>query len=94
MSGFLESLRCSECVDWGEKRNTIASVAAGVLVGAASLALLQAFQMSPAVDELIIINCLDVKGRSTLSLYVEAEFMTKSGRLHPRVTEVSQLLPM
>ncbi|NXX65928.1 TM50A protein, partial [Spizella passerina] len=31
MSGFLESLRCSECVDWGEKRNTIASVAAGVL---------------------------------------------------------------
>lgn len=32
MSGFLESLRCSECVDWGEKRNTIASVAAGVLV--------------------------------------------------------------
>ncbi|KAM9213930.1 transmembrane protein 50A isoform 2-T3 [Leptosomus discolor] len=31
MSGFLENLRCSECVDWGEKRNTIASVAAGVL---------------------------------------------------------------
>lgn len=35
MSGFLESLRCSECVDWGEKRNTIASIAAGVLVCAA-----------------------------------------------------------
>lgn len=32
MSGFLETMRCSECVDWGEKRNTIASVAAGVLV--------------------------------------------------------------
>ncbi|XP_061870451.1 transmembrane protein 50A isoform X1 [Colius striatus] len=31
MSGLLENLRCSECVDWGEKRNTIASVAAGVL---------------------------------------------------------------
>uniref|UniRef100_G1SG70 Transmembrane protein 50A n=1 Tax=Oryctolagus cuniculus TaxID=9986 RepID=G1SG70_RABIT len=31
MSGFLEGMRCSECVDWGEKRNTIASVAAGVL---------------------------------------------------------------
>nr|XP_048681961.1 transmembrane protein 50A isoform X1 [Caretta caretta] len=31
MSGFLETMRCSECVDWGEKRNTIASVAAGVL---------------------------------------------------------------
>lgn len=40
MSGFLESLRCSECVDWGEKRNTIASVAAGVLVRAAALGLL------------------------------------------------------
>ncbi|XP_021562154.1 transmembrane protein 50A isoform X4 [Carlito syrichta] len=32
MSGFLEGLRCSECIDWGEKRNTIASIAAGVLV--------------------------------------------------------------
>ncbi|KAH0631215.1 hypothetical protein JD844_005442 [Phrynosoma platyrhinos] len=31
MSGFLENMRCSECVDWGEKRNTIASIAAGVL---------------------------------------------------------------
>uniref|UniRef100_A0A8D0GH67 Transmembrane protein 50A n=1 Tax=Sphenodon punctatus TaxID=8508 RepID=A0A8D0GH67_SPHPU len=31
MSGFLESMRCSECVDWGEKQNTIPSVAAGVL---------------------------------------------------------------
>jgi hypothetical protein len=32
MSGFLEGSRCSECMDWGEKRNTIASIAAGVLV--------------------------------------------------------------
>lgn len=32
MSGFLEGARCSECMDWGEKRNTIASVAAGILV--------------------------------------------------------------
>lgn len=32
MSGFLENMRCSECIDWGEKRNKIASVAAGVLV--------------------------------------------------------------
>ncbi|MEE6484922.1 hypothetical protein FKM82_014104 [Ascaphus truei] len=31
MSGFLDGMRCSECIDWGEKRNTIASVAAGVL---------------------------------------------------------------
>ncbi|TKC44152.1 hypothetical protein EI555_017405, partial [Monodon monoceros] len=32
MSGFLEGLRCSECIDWGEKRNTIASIAAGILI--------------------------------------------------------------
>eukprot|EP00079_Xenopus_tropicalis_P032769 XP_017946540.1 PREDICTED: transmembrane protein 50A isoform X2 [Xenopus tropicalis] len=31
MSGFFDNLRCSECIDWGEKRNTVASVAAGVL---------------------------------------------------------------
>uniref|UniRef100_A0A8C5MI66 Transmembrane protein 50A n=1 Tax=Leptobrachium leishanense TaxID=445787 RepID=A0A8C5MI66_9ANUR len=31
MSGFFDGLRCSECIDWGEKRNTVASVAAGVL---------------------------------------------------------------
>ncbi|KAF7242439.1 Transmembrane protein 50A [Varanus komodoensis] len=31
MSGFLENMRCSECIDWGEKRNTIASIGAGVL---------------------------------------------------------------
>ena len=35
MSGFLDGIRCGECecnVDWGERRNTIASIAAGVLV--------------------------------------------------------------
>ncbi|KAK6304319.1 hypothetical protein J4Q44_G00249050 [Coregonus suidteri] len=34
MSGFLESIRCGDCecnVDWGERRNTIASIGAGVL---------------------------------------------------------------
>ncbi|KAF4106100.1 hypothetical protein G5714_013762 [Onychostoma macrolepis] len=34
MSGFLDGIRCGDCecnVDWGEKRNTIASIAAGVL---------------------------------------------------------------
>ncbi|AWP16766.1 Transmembrane protein 50A isoform 3 [Scophthalmus maximus] len=34
MSGFLDGIRCGDCecnVDWGERRNTIASVAAGVL---------------------------------------------------------------
>uniref|UniRef100_A0A4W5MQ67 Transmembrane protein 50A n=1 Tax=Hucho hucho TaxID=62062 RepID=A0A4W5MQ67_9TELE len=34
MSGFLDSIRCGDCecnVDWGERRNTIASIAAGVL---------------------------------------------------------------
>lgn len=35
MSGFLDGIRCGDCecnVDWGERRNTIASIAAGVLV--------------------------------------------------------------
>ncbi|XP_016315174.1 transmembrane protein 50A-like isoform X1 [Sinocyclocheilus anshuiensis] len=34
MSGFLDGIRCGDCecnVDWGEKRNTLASIAAGVL---------------------------------------------------------------
>lgn len=34
MSGFLDGIRCGDCecnVDWGERRNAIASVAAGVL---------------------------------------------------------------
>ncbi|KAJ1176473.1 hypothetical protein NDU88_001753 [Pleurodeles waltl] len=31
MSGFFDRMSCSECIDWGEKRNTVASVAAGVL---------------------------------------------------------------
>uniref|UniRef100_A0A3B3S2Y9 Transmembrane protein 50A n=1 Tax=Paramormyrops kingsleyae TaxID=1676925 RepID=A0A3B3S2Y9_9TELE len=34
MSGFLDSIRCGECdcsVDWAEKRNTVASIAAGIL---------------------------------------------------------------
>lgn len=35
MSGFLDGIRCGDCecsVDWGERRNAIASIAAGVLV--------------------------------------------------------------
>ncbi|KAB5582104.1 hypothetical protein PHYPO_G00183340 [Pangasianodon hypophthalmus] len=34
MSGFLDGIRCGDCecnIDWAEKRNTIASIAAGVL---------------------------------------------------------------
>ncbi|XP_068607844.1 LOW QUALITY PROTEIN: transmembrane protein 50A [Brachionichthys hirsutus] len=34
MSGFLDGIRCGDCdctVDWGERRNAIASVAAGTL---------------------------------------------------------------
>ncbi|XP_026212041.1 transmembrane protein 50A [Anabas testudineus] len=34
MSGFLDGIRCGDCecsVDWGERRNAIASIAAGVL---------------------------------------------------------------
>ncbi|XP_078537387.1 transmembrane protein 50A [Lissotriton helveticus] len=31
MSGFLDRMSCAECIDWSEKRNTVASIAAGVL---------------------------------------------------------------
>ena len=32
MAGFLDNFRWPECIDWGERRNTVASVVAGVLV--------------------------------------------------------------
>lgn len=34
MAGFLDNFRWPEweCIDWGERRNAVASVAAGVLV--------------------------------------------------------------
>uniref|UniRef100_A0A8C5D1F5 Transmembrane protein 50B n=1 Tax=Gadus morhua TaxID=8049 RepID=A0A8C5D1F5_GADMO len=31
MAGFLDNFRWPECIDWGERRNTVASVVAGVL---------------------------------------------------------------
>lgn len=36
MAGFLDNIRWPECecIDWGERRNTLASVVAGVLVSA------------------------------------------------------------
>lgn len=39
MAGFLDNFRWPECecIDWGEKRNAVASVAAGVLVGGGEL---------------------------------------------------------
>lgn len=34
MAGFLDNFRWPECecIDWGERRNTVASVVAGILV--------------------------------------------------------------
>lgn len=34
MAGFLDNFRWPECecIDWGERRNTVASIVAGVLV--------------------------------------------------------------
>ncbi|CDQ82330.1 unnamed protein product [Oncorhynchus mykiss] len=36
MAGFLDNFRMPECecIDWGERRNTLASIVAGVLVSA------------------------------------------------------------
>ncbi|KAB0380641.1 hypothetical protein FD755_008425 [Muntiacus reevesi] len=51
MSGFLEGLRCSECIDWGEKRNTIASIAAGVLFFTGWWIIIDAAVIYPRMDE-------------------------------------------
>uniref|UniRef100_A0A8C0PXG6 Transmembrane protein 50A n=1 Tax=Canis lupus familiaris TaxID=9615 RepID=A0A8C0PXG6_CANLF len=51
MSGFLEGLRCSECIDWGEKRNTIASVAAGVLFFTGWWIIIDAAVIYPTMEE-------------------------------------------
>ncbi|XP_015412790.1 PREDICTED: transmembrane protein 50A isoform X2 [Myotis davidii] len=51
MSGFLEGLRCSECIDWGEKRNTIASIAAGVLFFTGWWIIIDAAVIYPTMDE-------------------------------------------
>nr|ACH45507.1 putative small membrane protein 1 variant 1 [Taeniopygia guttata] len=58
MSGFLESLRCSECVDWGEKRNTIASVAAGVLFFTGWWIIIDAAVKYPQVEDFNHSPCL------------------------------------
>uniref|UniRef100_A0A452UA94 Transmembrane protein 50A n=1 Tax=Ursus maritimus TaxID=29073 RepID=A0A452UA94_URSMA len=51
MSGFLEGLRCSECIDWGEKRNTIASIAAGVLFFTGWWIIIDAAVIYPTMEE-------------------------------------------
>ncbi|XP_059997009.1 transmembrane protein 50A isoform X3 [Lagenorhynchus albirostris] len=51
MSGFLEGLRCSECIDWGEKRNTIASIAAGILFFTGWWIIIDAAVIYPSMDE-------------------------------------------
>ncbi|XP_045155110.1 transmembrane protein 50A isoform X1 [Echinops telfairi] len=51
MSGILEGLRCSECIDWGEKRNTIASIAAGVLFFTGWWIIIDAAVIYPTMDE-------------------------------------------
>ncbi|KAB1269335.1 Transmembrane protein 50A, partial [Camelus dromedarius] len=51
MSGFLEGLRCSECVDWGEKRNTIASIAAGVLFFTGWWIIIDAAVIYPSMED-------------------------------------------
>uniref|UniRef100_A0A3B4EW89 Transmembrane protein 50A n=1 Tax=Pundamilia nyererei TaxID=303518 RepID=A0A3B4EW89_9CICH len=54
MSGFLDGIRCGDCecnVDWGERRNTIASIAAGVLFFTGWWIIIDAAVKYPAQDE-------------------------------------------
>uniref|UniRef100_A0A9L0K4F9 Transmembrane protein 50A n=1 Tax=Equus asinus TaxID=9793 RepID=A0A9L0K4F9_EQUAS len=51
MSGFLEGFRCSECIDWGEKRNTIASITAGVLFFTGWWIIIDAAVIYPKMEE-------------------------------------------
>ncbi|XP_055025296.1 transmembrane protein 50A [Paramisgurnus dabryanus] len=54
MSGFLDGIRCGDCecnVDWGEKRNTIASIAAGVLFFTGWWIIIDAAIMYPKEEE-------------------------------------------
>ncbi|KAK7904842.1 hypothetical protein WMY93_017449 [Mugilogobius chulae] len=54
MSGFLDGIRCGDCecnVDWGEKRNAIASVAAGVLFFTGWWIIIDAAVKYPANDQ-------------------------------------------
>ncbi|EPY77544.1 transmembrane protein 50A isoform 4 [Camelus ferus] len=46
-----EGLRCSECVDWGEKRNTIASIAAGVLFFTGWWIIIDAAVIYPSMED-------------------------------------------
>lgn len=50
-TGHLEGSRCSECMDWGEKRNTIASIAAGVLFFTGWWIIIDAAVMYPRMDQ-------------------------------------------
>uniref|UniRef100_A0AAY5EKG9 Transmembrane protein 50A n=1 Tax=Electrophorus electricus TaxID=8005 RepID=A0AAY5EKG9_ELEEL len=54
MSGFLDGIRCGDCecsVDWAEKRNTIASIAAGVLFFTGWWIIIDAAIMYPKEDD-------------------------------------------
>ncbi|EGW14580.1 Transmembrane protein 50A [Cricetulus griseus] len=51
MSGFLEGARCSECMDWGEKRNTVASIAAGILFFTGWWIIIDAAVIYPSMEE-------------------------------------------
>ncbi|XP_054651821.1 transmembrane protein 50A isoform X4 [Dunckerocampus dactyliophorus] len=54
MSGFLDRIRCGDCecsVDWSERRNTVASIAAGVLFFTGWWIIIDAAVKYPQQDE-------------------------------------------
>ncbi|TWW80283.1 Transmembrane protein 50B [Takifugu flavidus] len=54
MAGFLDNFRWPECecVDWGERRNTVASVAAGVLFFTGWWIMIDAAVMYPSQEQM------------------------------------------
>lgn len=50
ISGFLEGMRCLECVDWGAKRDSIACIAAGELFYTGWWVILDATVMNPSME--------------------------------------------
>uniref|UniRef100_A0A8J8XSG2 Transmembrane protein 50A n=3 Tax=Boreoeutheria TaxID=1437010 RepID=A0A8J8XSG2_RAT len=49
--GLGQGSRCSECMDWGEKRNTVASIAAGVLFFTGWWIIIDAAVMYPNMEQ-------------------------------------------
>ncbi|NP_001279304.1 transmembrane protein 50B isoform X1 [Callorhinchus milii] len=52
MAGFLDNFRWPECIDWGERRNTIAAVVAGVFFFSGWWVIIDASLVYPTNEEM------------------------------------------